>query len=48
MKISHLDHFVLTVKDLDVSSDFYRDVLGMEKDYFFWRKDCIEIRESEN
>ncbi|WP_051312855.1 VOC family protein [Sporocytophaga myxococcoides] len=31
MKISHLDHFVLTVKDLDISSDFYSEVLGMEK-----------------
>jgi catechol 2,3-dioxygenase-like lactoylglutathione lyase family enzyme len=31
MKISHLDHLVLTVKDLDASADFYTKVLGMER-----------------
>lgn len=30
MEISHLDHLVLTVKDLDVTVDFYQKVLGME------------------
>jgi catechol 2,3-dioxygenase-like lactoylglutathione lyase family enzyme len=29
MIISHLDHFVLTVRDLDVTCDFYSRVLGM-------------------
>lgn len=28
--IDHLDHLVLTVKDIDVTCDFYADVLGME------------------
>ncbi len=30
MKIERLDHLVLTVRDLDASCAFYRDVLGME------------------
>ncbi|NGQ96916.1 VOC family protein [Brevibacillus sp. SYP-B805] len=30
MKISHLDHFVLTVKDLEATCRFYAEVLGME------------------
>ncbi|GLQ51281.1 VOC family protein [Dyella flava] len=30
MKIDRLDHFVLTVADIDVTCDFYSRVLGME------------------
>ncbi|MCQ4298237.1 VOC family protein [Pseudomonas stutzeri] len=30
MNISHLDHLVLTVADLDVTVDFYTRVLGMQ------------------
>lgn len=30
MNISHLDHLVLTVKDINISADFYQTVLGME------------------
>ncbi|MEK0364027.1 VOC family protein [Pseudomonas sp. CBC3] len=30
MHISHLDHLVLTVADLDVTTDFYCCVLGMQ------------------
>lgn len=30
MKIDRIDHFVLTVKDPAVTTDFYRRVLGME------------------
>ncbi|HYH21760.1 MAG TPA: VOC family protein [Azospirillum sp.] len=30
MKIDRLDHFVLTVRDLDATVDFYTRVLGME------------------
>ena len=30
MQISHLDHLVLTVADLDVTTDFYCRVLGMQ------------------
>ena len=34
MKISRLDHLVLTVKDLDKTCDFYNNVLGMETQTF--------------
>ncbi len=30
MKISHIDHIVLTVKDTEISSHFYERVLGMK------------------
>ncbi|WP_462384366.1 VOC family protein [Pseudomonas sp. Marseille-QA0892] len=30
MKISHLDHLVLTVADIDTTVDFYARVLGMQ------------------
>lgn len=30
MKIDRLDHFVLTVRDIDATCDFYCRVLGME------------------
>ena len=30
MKISSLDHLVLTVSDIDVTCNFYQTVLGME------------------
>ncbi|MEE9326927.1 MAG: VOC family protein [Cocleimonas sp.] len=30
MKITHLDHLVLTVKNIDATCMFYEDVLGME------------------
>lgn len=29
MKVAKLDHLVLTVKDIDISSKFYSEVLGM-------------------
>lgn len=31
MKISHLDHLVLTVKDIDKSCLFYTNILGMQQ-----------------
>ena len=34
IEISHLDHLVLTVKDIDKTVDFYTKVLGMEKEIF--------------
>lgn len=30
LKISHLDHLVLTVRDIEATLTFYREVLGME------------------
>lgn len=32
--LSHLDHLVLTVKDIDATVHFYQTVLGMEKVVF--------------
>ncbi|KZT26705.1 hypothetical protein NEOLEDRAFT_1131698 [Neolentinus lepideus HHB14362 ss-1] len=32
--LSHLDHLVLTVADIDASVEFYMKVLGMEKEVF--------------
>ncbi|OZG73921.1 hypothetical protein BTA51_09060 [Hahella sp. CCB-MM4] len=34
MNISHLDHYVLTVMDIDKTVDFYQTVMGMEKEIF--------------
>ncbi len=34
MKISKLDHFVLTVRDIEKTIFFYTSVLGMEQDVF--------------
>lgn len=31
MEVSHLDHLVLTVCDIDRSVEFYQNVLGMKK-----------------
>jgi catechol 2,3-dioxygenase-like lactoylglutathione lyase family enzyme len=30
MKISHIDHLVLTVQDIEKTCEFYTQVLGME------------------
>ena len=30
MQVNRLDHFVLTVRDIQTTCDFYADVLGME------------------
>jgi len=34
MNISRLDHLVLTVKDIEITVQFYVSVLGMEKEEF--------------
>ncbi|MBD3670642.1 MAG: VOC family protein [Gammaproteobacteria bacterium] len=34
MSISHLDHLVLTVRDIEESVSFYASVLGMERQVF--------------
>lgn len=34
IKTTHLDHFVLTVKDIDKTVEFYENVLGMKKEIF--------------
>lgn len=34
MKVDGIDHFVLTVRDVDATCDFYSHVLGMEVEEF--------------
>jgi len=34
MKISKIDHIVLTVRDIDITVGFYESVLGMEREIF--------------
>ena len=34
ININRLDHFVLTVKDIDKTVEFYENVLGMKKEIF--------------
>ncbi|MET0069680.1 MAG: VOC family protein [Candidatus Thiodiazotropha sp.] len=34
MKITRIDHIVLTVKDIDISVGFYESVMGMTKEIF--------------
>lgn len=34
MQIDHIDHFVLTVKDVSVTCDFYERALGMLREEF--------------
>lgn len=34
MKIEHLDHLVLTVKNVAITCDFYHTILGMEVQVF--------------
>ncbi len=34
INIANLDHFVLTVKDIDKTVDFYVNILGMKKEIF--------------
>ncbi len=34
MKINAIDHLVLTVKDIEITVEFYRSVLGMEVETF--------------
>ena len=34
IKINHLDHLVLTVKNIELTVKFYTQILGMEKEVF--------------
>ena len=43
MKISRLDHLVLTVKDLDKTCDFYSSVLGMETQIFLGNRRALKF-----
>ncbi len=43
MKIDGLDHLVLTVKDINVTSDFYSKVLGIETLTFGGRRKALSF-----
>lgn len=43
MKVEHIGHLVLTVKDIDDTCNFYRDILGMEVEEFSARKKALKF-----
>lgn len=43
MKVERIDNLVLTVKDVEETCDFYRDVLGMEVETISMRKKALKF-----
>ena len=43
MKIDHINHLVLTVKDVEETCTFYRDILGMEVEIFSARRRALKF-----
>lgn len=43
MKVERINHLVLTVKDIDLTCSFYREVLGMEVEEFTPRKKALRF-----
>jgi len=43
MKVERINHLVLTVKDIDLTCSFYRQVLGMEVEEFTPRKKALKF-----
>ena len=43
MKVERINHLVLTVKDIDLTCRFYREVLGMEVEEFTPRKKALRF-----
>ena len=43
MKVEHINHLVLTVKDIDTTCDFYQNILGMEVEVFSARKKALKF-----
>src|ERR1035437_3784042 len=43
MTIDRIDHLVLTVKDIDETCNFYRDILGMEVETLSARKKALKF-----
>ena len=41
MKIAHIDHLVLTVKDIGASCTFYNNVLGMQEVVFGYGRKAV-------
>ncbi len=43
IKISHIDHLVLTVKDIKASCDFYQNILGMKVISFAGNRKALQF-----
>ncbi|HEY8780861.1 MAG TPA: VOC family protein [Mucilaginibacter sp.] len=43
MTIDHIDHVVLTVRDIEETCNFYKDILGMEVEEFSARKKALKF-----
>jgi catechol 2,3-dioxygenase-like lactoylglutathione lyase family enzyme len=43
MNVERIDHLVLTVKDIDETCNFYKDILGMEVETFSFRKRAVKF-----
>lgn len=47
MQISHIDHFVLTVADIEATVAFYQRVLGMQKVVFGEGRVALQFRDGD-
>jgi catechol 2,3-dioxygenase-like lactoylglutathione lyase family enzyme len=43
MTIDHIDHVVLTVRDIEETCNFYKDILGMEVEEFSARRKALKF-----
>ncbi|HVW96539.1 MAG TPA: VOC family protein [Mucilaginibacter sp.] len=43
MKVEHINNLVLTVRDIDETCNFYKDILGMEVEEFSARKKALRF-----
>ncbi len=43
MKVERINHLVLTVKDIDETCSFYKDILGMEVEEFSARRKALKF-----
>jgi catechol 2,3-dioxygenase-like lactoylglutathione lyase family enzyme len=43
MNVERIDHLVLTVRDIDETCNFYKDILGMEVEEFSARKKALKF-----
>ncbi|HEY4327284.1 MAG TPA: VOC family protein [Mucilaginibacter sp.] len=43
MKVEHIDHLVLTVRDIETTCNFYQDLLGLEIEAFSIRGKALKF-----
>ncbi|HEY2580280.1 MAG TPA: VOC family protein [Mucilaginibacter sp.] len=43
MKVEHIDHLVLTVRDIETTCNFYQDLLGLEIETFSIRGKALKF-----